>query len=156
MSDLNKLRDQCGEAADSTGWHERFNRIKTNPNATADELLDHIVSKTALIGCEVAEAIEELRDGHSVKNVRYTIDGHEVTHVDDTHLVTFYHYLDADGDETATNQIPKPEGYPTELADVIIRALDLAWMLDIDIDAAVQEKLSHNATRGQMHGGKTI
>ncbi len=153
---LNDYRDQCGEAAHYNGWHKRFTRIKTNPNATGDDLLDHIVSKTAMIGCEVAEAIEELRDGHGVKDVRYTIDGHEVTHVDDTRLVTFYHYLDADGDDTATNEIPKPVGYPTELADVIIRALDLAWMLGIDIDSAVREKLEFNASRGQMHGGKTI
>ena len=46
----------------------------------------------------------------------------------------------------------KPEGYPTELADIIIRTLDLAYMLSIDIDAAVQEKLAFNATRGHKHG----
>ena len=46
----------------------------------------------------------------------------------------------------------KPEGYPTELADIIIRTLDLAYMLGIDIDAAVQEKLAFNATRGHKHG----
>ena len=49
----------------------------------------------------------------------------------------------------------KPVGFPTELADIIIRTLDLAYMLGIDIDAAVQEKLAFNATRGHKHG-KTI
>lgn len=50
----------------------------------------------------------------------------------------------------------KPEGMPVELADVIIRALDLAFMLGIDIGDVVARKLAFNATRGAMHGGKTI
>lgn len=50
----------------------------------------------------------------------------------------------------------KPEGLPVELADVIIRALDLAHLLSIPIGDVVARKLAFNATRGKMHGGKTI
>lgn len=125
---LNELRDECGAAADANGWHDRWKAI--SPAAignthTVEELNDHVVAKTALIANEVAEAIEELRDGHVPREVYYRSDG-------------------------------KPEGFPTELADVIIRALDMAAMLGIDIDQAVQEKLEFNASRGQMHGGKRI
>jgi NTP pyrophosphatase (non-canonical NTP hydrolase) len=48
----------------------------------------------------------------------------------------------------------KPIGLPSELADIIIRVLDLAASLDIDMDKAVIEKMQHNATRSARHGGK--
>lgn len=50
----------------------------------------------------------------------------------------------------------KPEGYPIELADTVIRALDHAGMLGIDLGAAIKLKLEYNATRGKMHGGKRL
>lgn len=53
------------------------------------------------------------------------------------------------------NEALEAEGYPTELADIIIRTLDLAYMLGIDIHQAVQNKLAFNAGRGHKHG-KTI
>lgn len=46
----------------------------------------------------------------------------------------------------------KPEGFSIELADVLIRLLDLAAALNIDIGAAVAEKHKFNQTRPQMHG----
>lgn len=39
-----------------------------------------------------------------------------------------------------------------ELADAIIRLLDLSGYMNIDIDAHVQAKLAYNATRGTRHG----
>jgi NTP pyrophosphatase (non-canonical NTP hydrolase) len=52
-------------------------------------------------------------------------------------------------------QPPKPEGVPSELADVVIRALDAADAWGIDLGAVIEEKLAYNATRGHRHGGKT-
>lgn len=49
----------------------------------------------------------------------------------------------------------KPEGVPTELADIVIRALDFADKRGIDLDAEIDRKLTYNATRGYRHGGKT-
>lgn len=46
------------------------------------------------------------------------------------------------------------EEYEYELADVIIRVLDLSKGLDIDIARRVTEKLIKNAGRGHKHGGK--
>lgn len=48
----------------------------------------------------------------------------------------------------------KPEGVPAELADVIIRVLDLCGGLMIDIEGAVRLKMKYNATRPYRHGGK--
>jgi NTP pyrophosphatase (non-canonical NTP hydrolase) len=50
----------------------------------------------------------------------------------------------------------KPEGIPSEMADILIRVLDFCWRYNIDIDDVVAEKLAFNATRGERHGGKRI
>ncbi len=48
------------------------------------------------------------------------------------------------------------ENFEEELADVIIRVLDLTGGLGIDIDAAVRDKLEANKKRGWRHGGKAV
>ena len=48
----------------------------------------------------------------------------------------------------------KPEGVSAELADVIIRVLDLAEYFGIDMEKAVIEKHEYNITRPYKHGKK--
>lgn|SRR6266498_4798570 len=48
----------------------------------------------------------------------------------------------------------KPEGFPTELSDIVIRVLDLAGYLGIDMASAIAEKHNFNITRSYKHGGK--
>lgn len=50
----------------------------------------------------------------------------------------------------------KPCGLPSELADVVIRVLDLAGWLGVDLEGAVMAKHAFNATRPTRHGGKAI
>lgn len=50
----------------------------------------------------------------------------------------------------------KPCGIPTELADTIIRIFDLCGHLEIDLEAAILQKMAYNATRPHRHGGKTL
>ena len=48
----------------------------------------------------------------------------------------------------------KPCGMPIELADVLIRVLDTAEALGIDLEEAMEIKHNYNATRPYRHGGK--
>lgn len=46
----------------------------------------------------------------------------------------------------------KPEGFTFELADVLIRTLDLCGSLGIDVTSIVAEKLRFNESRPRKHG----
>lgn len=48
----------------------------------------------------------------------------------------------------------KPEGLPSELADIVIRLGDYAGAMGIDLEAAVIAKDRFNRTRPARHGGK--
>ena len=48
----------------------------------------------------------------------------------------------------------KPEGLPIELADAIVRIVDMAAHLGIDLDEAVRLKMAYNERREVRHGGK--
>jgi NTP pyrophosphatase (non-canonical NTP hydrolase) len=48
----------------------------------------------------------------------------------------------------------KPCGFPSELADAIIRIGHLAAFLGIDLSDEVERKMAYNATRPFLHGNK--
>lgn len=95
-----------------------------------------INTKLMLVVSEVAEAVEELRAGHEPHHVYYS----------------------PNGDKT-----PKPEGFPVEIVDVLIRLFDLWWTLESagwdmpNPTKLINDKLEMNATaRGYKHGGKSF
>jgi NTP pyrophosphatase (non-canonical NTP hydrolase) len=49
-----------------------------------------------------------------------------------------------------------PSGIPSELADILIRVMDICGLYGIDIDRAVKDKLQYNESRGYRHGGKVV
>lgn len=54
-----------------------------------------------------------------------------------------------------TTKLPgslKPVGLPSELADVVIRCLDFAGAMGIDLQAEVELKMAYNSTRSHKHG----
>jgi len=48
----------------------------------------------------------------------------------------------------------KPEGFASELADIIIRTLDLGEHYGINMEQEIVNKMAYNETREYMHGGK--
>ncbi len=52
--------------------------------------------------------------------------------------------------------LPKPEGFGSECADVLIRLLDTCDRTGVDLPDEVIRKLAYNRTRGYKHGGKRV
>lgn len=50
----------------------------------------------------------------------------------------------------------KPEGLPSELADIVIRVADLCGALGIDLGEAIAKKMTYNETRTHRHGGRLL
>lgn len=53
-------------------------------------------------------------------------------------------------------ELPKPEGVGSELADVFIRLIDMCDRRGVDLAAETLRKLRFNVTRGYRHGGKRL
>lgn len=138
----NATAEVAYEAARTNGWHkDRPNRDDYRTDAAYIAADMHwLNTKLGLISSEAVEAQEELRkDGDAAH--RYYLD----TKTGEIHP-----------EQVTIDGVPqyKPEGVASELADVIIRAGDTAGLAEINLGAAVVEKLAYNATRGQRHGGK--
>jgi len=109
-----------------------LNKLAAEINITAEEhgWKDKPVTfgeSMALVHSEVSEVLEEYRTGHTPADVYISLDDNE-----------------------------KPLGIPIELADVIIRVLDVCADYGINIDQAVALKMAYNDTRPYRHGGKIL
>jgi NTP pyrophosphatase (non-canonical NTP hydrolase) len=122
---LNDLRDEAFDTAKRHGF--------TDASVGED---------IALMHSELSEALEDHRAGHAPNHFWYTCKGESVTrpsHVGEDGLIVMH----------------KLEGIPSEMADVIIRALHFCGKHKIDIERAVREKMWFNEQREFMHG-KTL
>lgn len=126
------LQQRIGESNERNGWHARYHGL-----IDEEAKRDHITAKLALVISEVVEAIEEVRSE----------DFDTLTEVDYREVI--FSAVDASPQD-------KPDGFPVEIADAVIRLYDLAHMLGIDLDAVIEEKLDFNQHRGVRHGGKHL
>lgn len=118
-----------------TSWAEQIHALavekgwwdRVPPGAGPEQTMPVVLEKLLLVHSEISEAVEELRAGHWYRDVYYRIE--------------------SGGD--------KPEGFPVEIADAVIRLLDLCWFLAIDLENVVAQKHAYNKTRAYRHGGKT-
>lgn len=69
----------------------------------------------------------------------------------------FEEYRNGKGvNETYYSEGDKPEGIPSELADVVIRIFDTCGFYGIDLEKIINEKMKFNKSRPYKHGGKKL
>lgn len=136
MTTISELQEICGKAAAAKGFHDdRPDPDSFIGGARAEEaaaLANWQGNKLMLVVSEVAEAQDELRKGYPANETYYPTCAENAKHPED-------------GPH-------KPEGVPSELADVVIRVLDFCYTEGIDLEAIIEEKLRFNATRPRLHG----
>lgn len=107
----------------------------------------------ALITSEVSEALEAYRlHADPLKYWEtYTVVHHGVKFKN----LTYDQVVALRGDLFSEKDVQngKPEGVGPELADTIIRILDYAEHVGLDMDMEVRRKMEHNAGREVRHGG---
>ena len=82
----------------------------------------NVAEKLCLMHSEISEALEDVRSGLALTAIH--MDG----------------------------PASKPTGFPTELADLLVRVFDLAGGLGINLAEALRTKMAYNATRKHKHG----
>lgn len=128
------------------GWRPRPDQPMGHTTRNMGELI-------ALLHSEVSEAFEAYRNNepvlwfeHNVKvNGETQISGPGSGFADQSYLT------DTDTGEAV---LGKPQGIASELADVLIRLVDMAQEHDIPLISATISKHEFNQTRAFRHGGK--
>lgn len=126
VHELGELQALCWQNSEDKGFHA------SEPKDPA-ALAIYNGNRLMLIVSEAVEAHDEIRNGHAAGRTYYPADP-----------------VFIDG----KLQLQKPEGVPSEIADIVIRCFDFAGSNGFDLGSIIQEKMAYNATRERMHGKK--
>lgn len=136
MITISELQKQVHELAKEKGWWPH-NILHQDDGSATEELIEpNIPEKIALMHSELSEALEEYR------KIGIQL---EFNHPSGGKLKGYY---------IEHTNLDKPEGLFVELADCIIRILDLAGYYDIDMEKLILLKHNYNKTRPYRHGNK--
>lgn len=108
-----------------TAWQKKVHKLAVEKgfyDGTSWPDTKLLDQKLLLIVSEIVEAQTEIRNGHDAQSIYESSDG------------------------------LKPEGFGIELADAVIRILDLAQYLNIDLEQCMTLKHEYNRSRPYKHG----
>ena len=136
---FDELQIKIGQGNAQRGFHAEGDELRANAASEHEYdtamLRNYYMVKLGLIITEAAEGLEDLRNGRPVNENYYT---------------------DSDGNEaprlSVNTKLNKPEGVPSEIADIVIRCFDFADEAGFSLINAILEKLAYNDTREHLHG----
>ena len=131
--EINKIQKEIHENAKAHGWWDGEER-------TFGELI-------ALCHSELSEALEEYRNGNAPDETYNNCKNSKIKVIGDMENCSMLC-------EDCAHR--KPDGIPIELADCVIRVMDMCEHYGIDLEAAILEKHRYNQIRPYKHGGKVI
>jgi NTP pyrophosphatase (non-canonical NTP hydrolase) len=113
-----------------------------------------------LVVSEAAEALEHWRDGKAVGQTLWSVSMHPgdaerlgLPEQYELRVLSDWAATEAGRQRLrAAGADVKPDGIPSELADILIRVLDICGAWGIDIDTVIRTKVLYNATRPGLHG----
>ena len=159
---LRHLQKRAHDIAAEHGWWEEPREFGT---------------MIALVHSEASEALEAMReaDSHPARTwYKYTMPGPLESVLPEASVAVgrlrqlvsgnYMSAPDTPPDELtdAENAIlrrygyAKPEGVPSELADIVIRVMDIAEFYGIDLAQAILDKMEYNNARPYKHGRKAF
>jgi NTP pyrophosphatase (non-canonical NTP hydrolase) len=141
---LQKMTEQLREINVAKGWRPAEGGSGTNTFG------DYI----ALAHSELSEALEAFRT-HGLDDATIRFCGEE-TCPRFGKFVTATDCSRKPGRDGHRTMPGKPEGVGSELADVLIRLVDMADVFGIDLAAEYHRKVAYNATREYQHGGRSL
>ncbi|SDK79934.1 hypothetical protein [Arthrobacter sp. ok362] len=143
VAELKHLQSVCWQNSEDKGFHDSE---PTDP----EELAIYNGNRLMLIVSEVAEAHEEIRKGHPANHTYYPEPALPSSLVAEVGVERARELIARDN----LGKIRKPEGVPSELADIVIRCFDFAESNGFDLGQIIQVKLAYNTSREHMHGKK--
>jgi len=152
MATINELRDSAYKHAKDKGFYESYNElcqlvIDNTKNqdkeqndfiATLTNLL--VTQKLALIGSEINEALEAWRSNKFTALIDDELELLDLLRDKDVEMFT----------KMFKDKVK--DTFEDELADSVIRMLELCGFLCIDIESHIKYKMEYNKTRGYKHG----
>lgn len=141
LETLRELQAVIGQNNEAKGFHDDIpDRVDFVAGERGDQAFESATRQyhgnlLMLIVSEATEAHDEIRSGR---------DAWE----------TYYPTLASEMKQGVEHERHKPEGVPSEIADIIIRCFDYGYRHSIDIPAMILEKIAYNTTRPYKHGKK--
>ena len=124
---LNQLRDEAYQNASKHGFHDSDRKV----SETKFGLHALIAQRLALIHSEISEALEADRKERGANLEAFDSSADSFSEKFKAHI---------------------KDSFEDELADAVIRILDLCGWMDIDIQRHVELKMQYNSGREKMHG----
>jgi NTP pyrophosphatase (non-canonical NTP hydrolase) len=143
MKSLNQLRDEIHANAKEKGFYDNPREVGTMLMLVVSELAEALDADRADYFCDFSKYEECRKEAFEFKHKQET----------DVRFMPRSPYSIQSSEEIEKDAFERyiKDTFEDELADVIIRTLDICGYLKIDIERSVLAKIKYNKTRDKLH-----